>query len=733
MGYYRPDRPTGRVRVLLGVVALALAILGPGVARAQQAEPLSKSDVVRLLAEPTYSADEVTAIVRRSCLNFKPTADDMSDFQRLGATEATLSAIRQCAASGPRRTQPSPAAAAARLEISPDTVTARVGEPVAFSARVLAGDRPVTGLTLVAVGSGQIPGGAVSDIAAVTNSSGTADFRMTAGRTPGDYPMHLQAVGRTVGGAASVLLRVSAGAPARVTVRPDTVTVGPGQPDTTRILVSVRDTFDNLVPGAPVTLRLPAPAERAHVWSDTSDASGSVTLRFPTTVLRPGDEIAVSAGGRPLARLPVAGPAGVRTAGARIPADSLAALRTRAASLLQSGQAAQAAEVYGAILDARPDDPQALVGRGRALAASGQVGVAEQTLERAITADATNVAARRELGRVQVEAGRPSDAVSTLQEAVQMAPDDAEAWAALGDAYLAAEQPSAARDAYQRALGVRPDLAEAKRGIERARDALAPLPPYMLATVWGGYTNTNGRPFGPRRAELHLWTSRNVELWGRYDNALNLDRPELVRGEVDIESFWGGGRVFYGPANSFGTGVELGRRKLAPLATIETVWTLDQTVYVGEPKADPFLRPEVRVSGTYGHWYDENDWLVVATGGIPAGPYVRVEPRVSYGDLAGSASALDRVQSKDARFGLGAWIRPAPGWRIEPFLTVGHVKAPPGSPAALTGSLFDASLRVLAPVVREAGLDLFIRYQSPPGRKGFVQMGVGLTGIVPRS
>lgn len=84
---------------LLLPLAGALGLPAAG-GQAQEAAPLVKSEVVRLLVGDTYSAEERRAIVRRSCLTFTPSEADLEDFRRLGASKEMLRIIRECAAEG---------------------------------------------------------------------------------------------------------------------------------------------------------------------------------------------------------------------------------------------------------------------------------------------------------------------------------------------------------------------------------------------------------------------------------------------------------------------------------------------------------------------------------------------------------------------------------------------------------------------------------------------------------
>lgn len=88
-----------RAPTLVALAAAAAATFAaPGAAAAQEADPLVKSEVVRLLVTDTYRPEERRQIVRRSCLTFSPTEEDLDDFRRLGASEELLEIIRECAA-----------------------------------------------------------------------------------------------------------------------------------------------------------------------------------------------------------------------------------------------------------------------------------------------------------------------------------------------------------------------------------------------------------------------------------------------------------------------------------------------------------------------------------------------------------------------------------------------------------------------------------------------------------
>ena len=109
----------------------------------------------------------------------------------------------------------------------------------------------------------------------------------------------------------------------------------------------------------------------------------------------------------------------------------------RARSLLRAGQAEQAAQVYSALIERSPGDPDHWLGRG--LARSRQ--------------------------------GLWSAAMEDLEKAVALAPGYADAWSALADVYRWNDRPSAAADAYARLVTLRPVDAQVR--VLQARSLLA--------------------------------------------------------------------------------------------------------------------------------------------------------------------------------------------------------------------------------------------------------------------
>ncbi|MEN8143534.1 MAG: TonB family protein [Gemmatimonadota bacterium] len=84
-----------RSRAAALLLACAALILIPEAAAAQDGSPLRKSDLIRMLAANTYSVGEVADLVRKSCVDFEPTARDRSDLKRLEG-QPVLDVIASC-------------------------------------------------------------------------------------------------------------------------------------------------------------------------------------------------------------------------------------------------------------------------------------------------------------------------------------------------------------------------------------------------------------------------------------------------------------------------------------------------------------------------------------------------------------------------------------------------------------------------------------------------------------
>jgi len=293
-----------------GLLGVALPVL----LAAQGAEPLRKTDLIRLLSNPIIRKGEVADLVRRNCLAFRPTERDWADLRDLGADTDVMSSVGGCAARQASRatvTLASPApppetpaatvpASAAQLTVMP--VPARtsvlVGTDALLRVAVRRGDAPQRGVTLA------LHGGTGRDVPGVTDDSGLAVFRVPAGRQVVTYHFEVvSATGAALPGRPTIELAVRAGRPAVADVRPARFELGGAQEGPFAVQVAVRDSFGNPVPNEPVELR----GERADmgVAVDTraTDSLGRAAFVIQAAAVRRPGRVELRVRGERLAAL----------------------------------------------------------------------------------------------------------------------------------------------------------------------------------------------------------------------------------------------------------------------------------------------------------------------------------------------------------------------------------------------------------------------------------------------
>lgn len=773
---------------IIGLMALAV----PAALSAQQAAPLQKSDLIRLLTGQTYTKAEVAGIVRRSCLTFTPTERDRTDLRSLGADQAVLDAIDDCV----RR------AARLELRVRRRSLSASAGSSADLTAIVSRGGAPESGVRVVLEGSGAVPNGAGEDLALRTGADGRATFSVPAGTAAGTYDLRVTIPDVSGAGSVNVQLRTSPAAPARAVVSPGRLT--PDGVGRARVAVDVRDAFDNRVGSADVELWDGERPVGRLVASGTTDEDGVVTLAVEAD-LRGVRRLTVYAGESALASIPVApaeasasrsgfvaGTEQSADAGRNLPAPLVFEVRDasgapladrsvrfevangsadpaeartdasgRATTLVTLGAASQPTEVvasvgsvearttfqatiggltaaelreglaeagrrleggdvagardaYARLVAANPVNVEALVGHGRALLASGEYAAAAGRFRAALRIAPTRTDARVGLGTASLRRGDREEALRWFELTTREDPDDAAAWAGLAETHAVAGRTERARSAFERALALDPGRENAVLGLAR----LAPRRPVVEITAWGGKTD-NSRDAGPRTAELRIYATPSVSLWGGFDNSLNLRTPYLVRGKDDIEAYYGGIASDWGDGKRFTTSGEF-RRRLHPGSDpkgVETQYAIDQAVR--------FRGGSWRIGGFLGHWGDSNDYVVYTGFGFQAAPGVIIRPFASYGDTHGSdISANRRMREKEGRFSLIGEFSGA-AWGVAPGVSIGSVTS--DDDAAFDGTLYEGQFRAWYSVTPLSRIQVFLRRQSPPGSESFTTVAVGFT------
>jgi hypothetical protein len=263
-------------------------LAGPAAAQqGQSAQPLRKTDLVRLLTSGSTTKRDIAAQVRRNCLTFQPSARDRADLQASGADSAIFNAIAACALP------------AGTLRIAlPRNVLAVAGSEATLEARVLRWDVPQPGVSLLLLGARGIPGGPEQDPGATTDSTGTARFRFSAGLQPGVYRLTVVAAsGLRL--RALVALTIMAAPEWRAQVVPTEVVQRAGGRVGAEVRVTV--TGGEQMPARGVTLDLAGiSAELVGVAPVTTDARGIALFTIPAGAVRRGGTVGVFASGQRL-------------------------------------------------------------------------------------------------------------------------------------------------------------------------------------------------------------------------------------------------------------------------------------------------------------------------------------------------------------------------------------------------------------------------------------------------
>ena len=270
------------------LLLVACLLAGPAAAqRGQGAQPLRKTDLIRLLTSGSATKQSIAARVRRNCLTFDPSDRDRADLRASGADSAILNAVAACALP----------AGTLRIAV-PRNLQAVAGSEVTLEARVLRWDVPQPGVSLTLRGARAMPGGPEQDPGATTDSTGTARFRFSAGLQPGVYRLTvLAASGLEL--RAAVALTIVAAPEWRAQVTPREVVQRTGSRVGAEVQIAV--TGAGQMPARGVTLDLAGiSAELVGVAPVRTDAQGIAQFTIPPGAVRRGGTVGVFASGQRL-------------------------------------------------------------------------------------------------------------------------------------------------------------------------------------------------------------------------------------------------------------------------------------------------------------------------------------------------------------------------------------------------------------------------------------------------
>ncbi len=133
-----------------------------------------------------------------------------------------------------------------------------------------------------------------------------------------------------------------------------------------------------------------------------------------------------------------------------------------------AGRLAEAESTYQGILQADPDQPDALHLSGVIAHQTGENHAAVDLINRALARRPDFAEARNNLGNALLALDQPVEAIASYLKALALRPDYAEAQNNLGNALLAQGKPDEAVISFEMALAVNPDFAEAQSNLARA-------------------------------------------------------------------------------------------------------------------------------------------------------------------------------------------------------------------------------------------------------------------------
>jgi predicted O-linked N-acetylglucosamine transferase (SPINDLY family) len=136
--------------------------------------------------------------------------------------------------------------------------------------------------------------------------------------------------------------------------------------------------------------------------------------------------------------------------------------------LARSGDLTGAAQICVKVLQAAPEQPQALHLLGMAALQNGHPGEAMELLRRAVRSDPHFAMASNDLGNLLAIAGLLAEAAASYRQAIAEAPDFAEAHNNLGNLLQMTGALEEAVACYRNAAGLRPGYAEAFRNLGSA-------------------------------------------------------------------------------------------------------------------------------------------------------------------------------------------------------------------------------------------------------------------------
>jgi hypothetical protein len=248
--------------------------------------------------------------------------------------------------------------------------------------------------------------------------------------------------------------------------------------------------------------------------------------------------------------------------------------------------------------------------------------------------------------------------------------------------------------------------------------------PILEASLWGGYTSFASTPgalssggaaqTGLRSAEVSLWPSRRLRVFGRYDNTLSLDNLALIRAGRSVPLYRGGAQFDWG--RRFTTIVDAGHRTL-PGQITQNMLNAEQVIFLPRnlvAKAGGWIGPRSD---------SRTEWLGHVALSLPVGARLRLEPTlfIANSGIAGEGQwrgLLNAEAQLAPRLSLGGGAALGRNTGIDP---------------RLTGQARSAYARLSLALTSMQKVHLLLNRESAPGANTITTLAAGLSLGVPRS
>jgi hypothetical protein len=275
-----------------------------------------------------------------------------------------------------------------------------------------------------------------------------------------------------------------------------------------------------------------------------------------------------------------------------------------------------------------------------------------------------------------------------------------------------------------RALDWRPvSVLLALLGAASASAQSAPTGPLLEVHAWGGYSGFSASPQSPtsnksggtglRLAEVAVWPTTSLRLFGRYDNSLSLDNLTLLRAGTRVPTWSGGGLINW---NEHFTTVVYGGRRTLPGRIRETIAGVEQVAYLHNGAA-------LKAGADVGRRQDKiTEWVGHVAVNAPLGDRIRVEPVIFYSrsGLPGE-SQWRALLSAEQQLGRGSSL----GLGV----ASGRIS---GTQGGFDGTVWDSYARVSAGIGGLNRAQLMVRHERAPSVGPLTSVSLGLSLVVRR-